>query len=63
MPSKSGQKVSGNISQKCHGAKMSRTARADAMVVFPLDATMVARAKIAQFAIAQRLPSMFGWSS
>ena len=25
-------------------------------------ATMVARAKIAQFAIAERLPSMFGWS-
>jgi len=23
---------------------------------------MVARAKIAQFAIAERLPSMFGWS-
>jgi putative ABC transport system substrate-binding protein len=39
-----------------------RDARADAMVVFPEGATMVARAKIAQFAIAERLPSMFGWS-
>lgn len=39
-----------------------RDAKADAMVVFPEGATMVARAKIAQFAIAERLPSMFGWS-
>jgi putative ABC transport system substrate-binding protein len=39
-----------------------RDARADAMVVFPEGATMVARAKIAQFAVAERLPSMFGWS-
>lgn len=37
------------------------SARADAMVVFPEGATMLNRAKIAQFAIAQRLPSMFGW--
>jgi putative tryptophan/tyrosine transport system substrate-binding protein len=36
-------------------------ARADAMVVFPDGATMVHRAKIAQFAIAHALPSMFGW--
>ncbi len=36
--------------------------KADAMVVFPEGATMVARDKIAQFAIAERLPTMFGWS-
>ena len=29
---------------------------------FPEGATMVHRAKVAQFAIAQKLPSMFGWS-
>lgn len=37
-------------------------AHADAMLVFPEGATMVHRAKVAQFAIAQKLPSMFGWS-
>ena len=37
-------------------------ARADAMLVFPDGVTMVHRARIAQFAIAHRLPSMFGWS-
>jgi putative tryptophan/tyrosine transport system substrate-binding protein len=36
-------------------------ARADAMLVFPDGVTMVHRAKLAQFAIARRLPSMFGW--
>ena len=36
-------------------------ARADALLVFPDVLTMVHRAKIAEFAIAQRLPSMFGW--
>ena len=44
------------------GLSAVRDAKADAMVVFPEGATMVARAKIAQFAIAERLPSMFGWS-
>jgi putative ABC transport system substrate-binding protein len=44
------------------GLSAVRDARADAMVVFPEGATMVARAKIARFAIAERLPSMFGWS-
>jgi ABC-type uncharacterized transport system substrate-binding protein len=44
------------------GLAAVREARADAMVVFPEGATMVARAKVAQFAIAERLPSMFGWS-
>lgn len=39
-----------------------RDAKADALVVFPEGATMVARAKLARFAIAERLPSMFGWS-
>jgi putative tryptophan/tyrosine transport system substrate-binding protein len=37
-------------------------AYADALLVFPDAVTMVHRAKIAQFAIVQRLPSMFGWS-
>jgi putative ABC transport system substrate-binding protein len=44
------------------GLAAVRGAGADAMLVFPEGATMVARAKIAQFAIAERLPSMFGWS-
>lgn len=39
-----------------------RDARADAMVVFPDGPTMLARAKIAQYAVAHRLPTMFGWS-
>jgi putative ABC transport system substrate-binding protein len=39
-----------------------RQAQPDAMVVFPEGATMANRAKLASFAIAQRLPSMFGWS-
>ena len=39
-----------------------RSAKADGMVVFPEGATMVARSRIAQFAIGERLPSMFGWS-
>ena len=37
-------------------------AGADAMLVFPDGVTMVHRVKIAQFAVVQRLPSMFGWS-
>jgi len=44
------------------GLSAARDAKADAMVVFPEGATMVARARIAQFAIAERLPSMFGWN-
>ena len=39
-----------------------RRAQPDAMVVFPEGATMANRVSIAKFAIAQRLPSMFGWS-
>jgi putative tryptophan/tyrosine transport system substrate-binding protein len=37
-------------------------ARTDALLVFPDAVTMVHRARLAQFAVAQRLPSMFGWS-
>lgn len=36
--------------------------RVDAMLVFPDAVTMVHRATLADFAIKQRLPSMFGWS-
>jgi putative ABC transport system substrate-binding protein len=39
-----------------------RRARPDAMIVFPEGATMANRASLASFAVAQRLPSMFGWS-
>ena len=38
-----------------------RRAQADAMIVFPEGATFANRATLARFAIAQRLPSMFGW--
>jgi putative tryptophan/tyrosine transport system substrate-binding protein len=38
------------------------SARANAMLVFPEGATMAHRVKVAQFAIDQKLPSMFGWS-
>jgi putative tryptophan/tyrosine transport system substrate-binding protein len=44
------------------GLSAVRAAQADGMVAFPEGATIVARAKIAAFAIAERLPSMFGWS-
>ncbi|MFL4973871.1 MAG: ABC transporter substrate-binding protein [Microvirga sp.] len=36
-------------------------AKPDAMLVFPDGVTMVHRAKIAEFAKAHRLPTMFGW--
>lgn len=39
-----------------------RRARPDAMIVFPENVTIARRMKIAEFAAAQRLPSMFGWS-
>ncbi|MGV7213957.1 ABC transporter substrate-binding protein [Bradyrhizobium sp. UFLA05-112] len=35
---------------------------ADAILVFPDVVTMVDRTTLAEFALAQRLPSMFGWS-
>jgi putative tryptophan/tyrosine transport system substrate-binding protein len=38
-----------------------RASGAGAMLVFPEGVTMVHRAKIAEFATAHRLPSMFGW--
>jgi putative tryptophan/tyrosine transport system substrate-binding protein len=37
-------------------------ARADAMLAFPEPVTMINRAKVAQLAAHQKLPSMFGWS-
>jgi putative ABC transport system substrate-binding protein len=37
-------------------------AHADAMLVFPDAVTMVHRARLAEFAVARKLPSMFGWS-
>jgi putative tryptophan/tyrosine transport system substrate-binding protein len=43
------------------GLAAAGDARADALLVFPDVLTMVHRAKIADFAIAHRLPSMFGW--
>lgn len=45
---------------KAFGA--AENARADALLVFPDAVTMVHRARLAEFAVAQRLPSMFGWS-
>ena len=39
-----------------------RKAQPDAMVVFPEGATMANRVSLATFALAQRLPTMFGWS-
>jgi putative tryptophan/tyrosine transport system substrate-binding protein len=36
-------------------------ANVDAMITFPEGATMMHRAKVAQFALARGLPSMFGW--
>jgi putative tryptophan/tyrosine transport system substrate-binding protein len=36
-------------------------AHADGMLVFPDGVTLVHRAKIADFALSHRLPSMFGW--
>ena len=39
-----------------------RRAQPDAMVVFPEGATMANRVSLANFAIAQQLPSMFGWA-
>lgn len=44
------------------GLAAVRNAKADAMLVFPEGATLVSRSKLAAFAIAERLPSMFGWS-
>ena len=35
---------------------------ADGIIVFPEPATLVNRTRIAEFAVAHRMPSMFGWS-
>jgi putative ABC transport system substrate-binding protein len=42
--------------------EVASNARADAILVFPEPVTMVRRTRLAEFAISQRLPSMFGWS-
>jgi putative ABC transport system substrate-binding protein len=42
--------------------RLAGNAHADALLVFPDALTMVHRSIIAQFAVAHRLPSMFGWS-
>ena len=39
-----------------------KRAQPDAMIVFPDGATLANRGKLATFATANRLPSMFGWS-
>ena len=44
------------------GLRAVRNTRADAMVVFPEGVTLANRPKLADFAIAHRLPAMFGWS-
>jgi len=41
---------------------MAASKRADGIIVFPEPATLVLRAKLAEFAVTNRLPSMFGWS-
>jgi putative ABC transport system substrate-binding protein len=41
---------------------VAASAHADAMLVFPDAGTMVHRTRLAEFAVTQRLPSMFGWS-
>src|SRR6516164_7645658 len=41
---------------------MAASKRADGIIVFPEPATLELRAKLAQFAVTNRLPSMFGWS-
>jgi putative tryptophan/tyrosine transport system substrate-binding protein len=42
--------------------EVASNARADAILVFPESVTLGHRTKLAEFAISQRLPSMFGWS-
>jgi len=51
----------GSASELDDALERVRAASPDAMLVFPEGATMANRAKIAQFAQAHRLPSMFGW--
>jgi putative ABC transport system substrate-binding protein len=54
VPFRSGPELDGAL-ERVHGANP------DAMLVFPDGVTMVHRARIAEFAKAHRLPSMFGW--
>jgi putative ABC transport system substrate-binding protein len=39
-----------------------RSARPDAMIVFPDSLTLLRRAEIAEFAARERIPTMYGWS-
>jgi len=50
------------VAELDEGLRGVRGARADALLVFPDGATVANRTKLAEFAIAQRMPSMFGWS-
>ena len=54
VPFRSGPELDGALERV-------RDASPDAMLVFPDGVTMVHRARIADFAKAHRLPSMFGW--
>jgi putative tryptophan/tyrosine transport system substrate-binding protein len=45
-----------------HGLAAVGNARAGALLVFPDAVTVVHRTLLAEFAVAQRLPTMFGWS-
>lgn len=50
------------VAELDQGLRAVREAKPDAMIVFPEGATVANRTRIAEFAIAQRIPSMFGWS-
>lgn len=51
-----------SVAELDQGFRAVREAKADAMVVFPEGATISNRTRIAEFSVAQRLPSMYGWS-
>ncbi|MGY8665748.1 ABC transporter substrate-binding protein [Bradyrhizobium sp. UFLA05-109] len=50
------------VSELDNALEVAGGSGADAMLVFPDVVTMVDRTKFAEFALAHRLPSMFGWS-
>jgi ABC-type uncharacterized transport system substrate-binding protein len=50
------------ITEFDQGLRGVANAKADAVIVFPEGVTVAHRAKVATFAVAQKLPSMFGWS-
>ena len=50
------------VTELDQGLRGVRDAKPDAMLVFPEGATVANRMRVAEFAISQRLPSMFGWS-